>query len=136
MTWLPRFGLHLTAAAGATGVFVLAAVAGASQARPQVARQPQPSAVVAQATPRPERTPRVVPERSVSGTVRESAADGIAIDTLRGVRLQVQPAPGALIRRNGKAAALQAIQPGDRVVILGQGQPRGRFLAHAITARG
>jgi hypothetical protein len=49
----------------------------------------------------------------------------------------VQPAPGALIRLNGKAAKLDALQAGDGVVILGQAQPRPglTFLAHAITAK-
>jgi hypothetical protein len=132
MPWLPRFGLHLAAAVGAAGVFVLAAAAGANQARPQPT---PPPAVTAVGTPRPERTPRVIPERSVAGSVRETRSDGVVVDTLRGVELQVQPAPGALIRLNGKTAPLDAIQPGDTVVILGQAQPRGRFLAHAITAR-
>jgi hypothetical protein len=42
-----------------------------------------------------------------------------------------------LIRRNGKAAKLDALQPGDGVVILGQAQPGpgAHFTAHAITAK-
>jgi hypothetical protein len=53
---------------------------------------------------------------------------------------RVTPAPGALIRLNGKAARLDTLQAGDGVVILGQaqtGSPGNRllFLAHAITAR-
>jgi hypothetical protein len=48
----------------------------------------------------------------------------------------VEPAPGALIRLNGKVAKLDSLQPGDAVVILGQAQSPGpRFLAHAITAK-
>jgi hypothetical protein len=130
MTWLPRTAVHLVAAVGATSVFVVAAVAGAHETVPPGA----PQAVVAQATPRPTRTPR---ERSVAGTIREARPDGrVVVDTLRGQELQVQPAPGALIRLNGKASPLDGLQAGDRVIILGQAQPRGRvFLAHAITAR-
>ena len=52
---------------------------------------------------------------------------------------RVVPAPGALIRLNGKAAKLETLQAGDTVVILGQAQTiqgQGvRFLAHAITAK-
>ena len=133
MAWLPRAGLHLAAAIGATGVFVAAAVAGAHQ----ISVPGTPGAVVSQqAVPRPTRTARVIPERSVAGTVRETRPDGVVVDTLRGQELQVQPAPGALIRLNGKASPLDSLQAGDRVVILGQAQPRNRvFLAHAITAR-
>jgi hypothetical protein len=71
----------------------------------------------------------------VTGTLRQVAADGLVVDTRRGQALQVQPAPGALIRLNGKAAPLEALQAGDRVVVLGQAQGRGHFVAHAITAR-
>ena len=35
--WIKRFGLHLAAAVGATGIFVAAAAVGASQTRQQVA---------------------------------------------------------------------------------------------------
>jgi len=57
---------------------------------------------------------------------------------LGGRTWRVEPAPGALIRLNGKPARLDALQPGDTVVILGQAQggPGLRFLAHAITAKG
>jgi hypothetical protein len=132
MPWLPRAGLHLAAAIGATGVFLAAAVAGAHQ----VSVPGTPGAVTSQQAPPPTRTARVIPERSVAGTVRETRPDGVLVETLRGQELQVQPAPGALIRLNGKPSPLDSLQAGDRVVILGQAQPRNRvFLAHAITAR-
>jgi hypothetical protein len=129
MSWLPRAGLHLLAAVGATGVFAAAAVAGAHQAAPPA----PPVSIQAQPTPRATRVP---PERSVSGTIREMRADGVLVETQKGQQLEVQPAPGALIRLNGKTSPLDSIQAGDRVVILGQAQPRLKvFLAHAITAR-
>jgi hypothetical protein len=64
-------------------------------------------------------------------------ADAIDIVGVGGRVWRVEPAPGALIRLNGKAAKLEALQPGDGVVILGQAQPGPalRFLAHAITAK-
>jgi hypothetical protein len=159
--WLKRFGLHLAAAVGATGIFVAAAAVGASQTRQQVPTLPAASVVA-----RPNRTPRptleptpaaqtsaatpasvpqqpartaVRPERSLAGTIREIQADGLSF-TIQGVggrTWRIEPEPGALIRLNGKAAKLDALQPGDTVVILGQAQPGpgARFLAHAITAK-
>ena len=67
----------------------------------------------------------------MSGRIAEMALEYAARDW------HVVPAPGALIRLNGKTARLEALQAGDSVVILGQAQAgrAGRFLAHAITAR-
>ncbi|HTD76952.1 MAG TPA: hypothetical protein VK898_04885, partial [Chloroflexota bacterium] len=64
-------------------------------------------------------------------------ADGIDVLGGGGREWHVAPAPGALIRLNGKATRLDGLQAGDSVVILGQAQPGrpGQFLAHAITAR-
>ena len=159
MAWLKRFGLHLAAAIGATGIFVAAVTAGASQTRqweaatgptavasvqPRApAARPKPSVVLATPTPRttaaggPAPTEKVVPERSLSGTIREVLPDGLDIVGVGGREWRIVPAPGALIRLNGKAAPLDTLQAGDGVVILGQAQPGpgGRFLAHAITAR-
>jgi hypothetical protein len=154
--WLKRFGLHLAAAIGATGVFVAAAAVGASQNHPPQ----QPSAIVSPATPRPglpRRTPspvasgsapatqatpgRVAPERSLAGTIQdvEPSTQTLIVLGVGGREWRVSPAPGALLRLNGKAARLDQLAPGDQVVILGQAQPgqgQGpRFLAHAITAR-
>jgi hypothetical protein len=186
--WLKRFGLHLAAAIGATGVFLAAAAVGASQARqleevgsspppivsplgtrtptasrgPDVAvATPTPAdasteastpAAAAPATPRatprgpgPGRagtpaTPgnqRGAPERSLAGTIREVQPDGLDVVGVGGREWHVVPAPGALIRLNGRAARFDALQAGEGVVILGQAQPGAglRFLAHAITAR-
>ena len=138
MAWLRRLGLHLAAALGAVGIFVAAAAVGAHAGRPDLGTllgQARPPAVTASIAT-PGRGLRIAPERSVTGTVREALPDGLVVDTARGQELQVRPAPGALIRLNGKAAPLGTIQAGDRVVILGQVQARGRFVAHAITARG
>ena len=44
--WLKRFGLHLAAAVGATGVFVAAAAVGANQNRPQIAAVSPPIPIV------------------------------------------------------------------------------------------
>ncbi len=159
--WLKRFGLHLAAAVGATGVFVAAAAVGANQARQQddvasppvatVVRtrqppgQPRPTVIVttptAQSgqplTPRQPLAAAVRPERSLAGTIQSVEPDSLTMVGVGGRTWTVQPAPGALIRLNGKAARLDALQPGDGVVILGQAQPRpGRtFLAHAVTAK-
>lgn len=152
--WLKRFGLHLAAAVGATGIFVAAAAVGATQTRQQVATVTPTASVVArpnrtpQVRPTPEATPPaaqqparptagVRPERSLAGTVREVQPDSISIQGVGGRTWRVEPAPGALIRLNGKAAKLDALQAGDTVVILGQAQagPGARFLAHAITAK-
>jgi hypothetical protein len=141
--WLKRFGLHLAAAVGATGVFVAAAAVGASQTRQQPVSPPV--TVVARpartAQPKPTVEPTAVrpvrPERSLAGTIRDVQPDGIDIVGLGGRAWRVEPAPGALIRLNGKSARVDALQPGDTVVILGQAQggPGLRFLAHAITAK-
>lgn len=146
MAWLKRFGLHLAAAVGATGVFVAAAAVGASQTRPQAVSPPvsvvarptrtaQPKPTVGPATPAAVKAVR--PERSLAGTIRDLQPDAIVIVGVGGRTWRVEPAPGALIRLNGKAARLDALQPGDSVVILGQAQggPGQRFLAHAITAK-
>jgi hypothetical protein len=79
----------------------------------------------------------VRPERSLAGTVRDVQPDFLEIVGVGGRTWRVEPAPGALIRLNGKAARLDALQPGDTVVILGQAEPGPglRFLAHAITAK-
>ncbi len=122
--------MHLAAALGATGIFVAAAAVGANQTRTSS------SEVVALATPAAARTAVVRPERSVAGTVRSVDSDAIVIEGPRGREFRVTPAPGALIRLNGKTAKLDALQPDDKVVILGQAQPRnGGFIAHAITVR-
>ncbi len=219
--WLKRFGLHLAAAVGATGIFVAAAAVGASQTRQQVivgeatvpavrtraptaerkptvvvvtptpapaanaptatsqapasqptaapqatpdanpgvsAVAPQPDSQQPQtqpqqpatARPKPQATPRtappatpapaadkVVPERSLAGSIREVQPDALVVLGVGGREWHVIPAPGALIRLNGKPARLDALQAGDNVVILGQAQPGpgARFLAHAITAK-
>jgi hypothetical protein len=146
--WFRRFGLHLAAAVGATGVFVAAAAVGASQTRQQAAVLSTPAAEVRTRTPPARPNPGVVtatptpvekvnPERSLAGTLKEIQPDGIDVLGSGGREWHVVPAPGALIRLNGKAARLDALQAGDSVVILGQAQPgrAGRFLAHAITAR-
>ena len=146
--WFKRFGLHLAAAVGATGVFVAAAAVGASQTREQAASVSTPAAEVRTRTPAARPKPTVVaasptsgakinPERSLAGSVKDVQADGIDVLGGGGREWHVVPAPGALIRLNGKATRLDGLQAGDSVVILGQAQPGrpGQFLAHAITAR-
>jgi hypothetical protein len=156
--WIKRFGLHLAAAVGATGVFVAAAAVGASQTRQQAVIAPPTATVRARpagAQPKPRvvvsPTPipatgqrqagtgqqRVNPERSVAGTIKDVLPDGLDVVGVGGREWHVEPVPGALLRRNGKAAKLDAFQPGDGVVILGQAQPGpgARFVAHAITAK-
>src|SRR5690242_13950443 len=121
VAWLKRFGLHLAAAVGATGIFVAAAAVGATQTRQQVAVIAPASTVVARPdrTPRPAVTPNAVaseqptaargarpgvrPERSLAGTVREVQPDAIVVVGVGGRVWRIQPAPGALIRLNGKA---------------------------------
>jgi hypothetical protein len=147
--WIKRFGLHLAAAVGATGIFVAAAAVGATQTRQQVANISSPTAVATRV--RPARIPRpnvapvasptparaVRPERSLAGTISQVEPDAITIVGVGGRTWRVVPDPGALIRLNGKAAHLDALQPGNTVVILGQAEAgRGlNFLAHAITAK-
>jgi hypothetical protein len=159
--WLKRFGLHLAAAVGATGIFVAAAAVGASQTRQQSPTSPPSVNVVGRPTrvPQAQRTPTVEagatstprqggrqtpngaaavrPERSLAGTIRDVQPDALDIVGAGGRVWHVEPAPGALIRLNGKAARLDALQAGEGVVILGQAQPGPgqRFLAHAITAK-
>src|SRR3977135_2121548 len=55
--WFKRFGLHLAAAVGATGIFVAAATVGASQTRQQVASVAPAEVVSVTATARPPRPP-------------------------------------------------------------------------------
>jgi hypothetical protein len=131
--WIKRFGLHLAAAVGATSVFVAAAAVGANQTRQVASISPPPTTIIA----RPPRTATVRPERSLAGTVRAVQPDYVEVTGVGGRVWRVEPAPGALIRVNGKAASLDGIQAGDGVVILGQaeGGPGLRFLAHAITAK-
>ena len=121
MAWLRRFGLHLAAAVGAAAIFVAAVSVGAQTQTPAARSEP-----VRQ---------RVVQERSLTGTVLEVAADAIVIQNPRGRQWRVQPFPGALIRINNRPVDLNAIQVGDRAIILGQIQTRDRFMAHAITVR-
>jgi hypothetical protein len=137
MAWLGRFGLHLAAALGATGIFVAAAAVGASQTRQTTEIVvPAPSPVARTPGARAAATANAVrPERSIAGRVLEAPSDVLVIQSLRGQEWRVTAAPGALIRLNGKAARLENLQVGDAVVILGQAQARGGFLAHAITAR-
>jgi hypothetical protein len=155
---IKRFGLHLAAALGATGIFVGAAAVGASQVRQQEPaaasapaaspRTPRPTVVrtpaarpspasSASAAAAPATTQKVVPERSLAGTIREVSPDGLLVLGVGGREWRVVPAPGALIRLNGKAAKLETLQVGDTVVILGQAQAGqgSRFMAHAITAK-
>ena len=155
--WIRRFGLHLAAALGAMGVFAAAAVVGASQTRqptdiapqpiasvvrPRAAAGQRPTVVVTPAgetpTPIPRgRTAAVRPERSLAGTIQSVGPDSLQVVGVGGRTWTIEPAPGALIRLNGKSAKLEGLQPGDGVVILGQAQPGPglRFLAHAVTAK-
>jgi hypothetical protein len=116
--------------------------------KPAVSASPSPwaspAAQPAQTRPQPSPTPgaspvapKVNPERSLSGTITSVQGDGLEILGSGGRTWHVAPVPGALIRLNGKAAKLDALQVGDTVVILGQAEPGpgNRFLAHAITAR-
>ena len=159
---MKRFGLHLAAAVGATGIFVAAAAVGATQTRmgqEQVAsvsvgadptrtprvpilprRQvtPTPGAGTTAEPPAAAATPVLGPERSVAGSIRDVLPDGaLVVQGVGGRVWRVAPAQGALIRLNGKTAALDALHAGDNLVILGQAEagPGNRFLAHAITAR-
>ena len=133
---------------------------GAVEGQPEPeAEQPQPAAGVPQpgvanppstrptprATPtaRPSPSPttpatqKVAPERSLAGTIKAVIGDGLEVMGVGGHDWHVLPAPGALIRLNGKAARFDSLEAGDTVVILGQAQPGpgSPFLAHAITAR-
>jgi hypothetical protein len=76
----------------------------------------------------------VVPERSLAGTVQDVLPDAVDVLGVGGRTWRVTPAPGALIRLNGRGAHLDELKAGDTVVILGQAQPKQQFLAHAITA--
>jgi hypothetical protein len=149
--WFKRFGLHLAAAVGATGIFVAAAAFGANQTRQQEAIVSAPQSAVRTRTPvaprttsttRPSVAPnpaarKVAPERSLAGTINAVLPDGLDVLGVGGREWHVVPAPGALIRLNGKAARVDGLQSGDTVVILGQAQSGAGnpFLAHAITAR-
>ena len=147
LAWLKRFGLHLAAAVGATGIFVAAAAVGANQTRQQVAsvaprrsclgdrdaegaatarrssprRRPRPNQARRTQTPA---TDQVAPERSLAGTIKDVLPDGLDVVGVGGREWHVVPAPGALIRLNGRAARLDALHVGDTVVILGQAQAR------------
>jgi hypothetical protein len=70
MPWIKRFGLHLAAAVGATGIFVGAVVVGASQARQQ---EPAPLNASASATRTP-RTPRPTVVRTPGARTSAAAA--------------------------------------------------------------
>lgn len=144
--WLKRFGLHLAAAVGALGVFVGAVAVGAHQQAPPApapivatgTRTPVAPRRTAQPTTAPGQTQNVRPERSLAGTIREVGPDALVVQGVGGRVWRVVPAPGALIRLNGKNSALDGLAAGDNVVILGQAEGAGanlRFLAHAITAR-
>jgi hypothetical protein len=130
VSWFGRFGLHLAAAVGATGIFVAAAAVGASQTRQSTEIVTTAPTVTSARTPLLQRR-----ERAVPGTIREVLPDALVVAGPRGQEFRVTPAPGALIRLNGRASKLDALQANDRVVILGQAQPRSGFFAHAITAR-
>jgi hypothetical protein len=75
----------------------------------------------------------------LTGTVKAVLAGAVEVVGTGGREWKVAPAAGALIKLNGKPAHLDALQPGDAVVILGQAQAgqgqAGHFVAHAITAR-
>jgi hypothetical protein len=143
--WLRRFGLHLAAAVGATGIFVAAAAVGAHQYQQAGALASPPPLVRPQRTPRPADGAQVVPspsavpanqqERALAGDVRSADQDELVVANPAGREWHVRPSPGALIRVNGKAAPLSAIQVDDRLVVLGTAQNRDTFMAHAITAR-
>jgi hypothetical protein len=85
----------------------------------------------------PAAAPKVVPERSLAGTIKAVLPNGLDVVGVGGREWHVVAAPGALIRLNGKAARVDNLLAGDTVVILGQAQagPGNGFLAHAITAR-
>ncbi len=150
-SWWRRFGLHLAAAVGATGIFVAAATVGAHQQSAAVAgavvvrtqrplRSPTPVTVrpAASAPPVTVRPGTSAPaqERSLAGTVQAVDADGVTVVTPQGRAWRVRPAPGALLRLDGKTIhAVGDLQVDDHVVVLGLAEARDRFMAHAITAR-
>jgi hypothetical protein len=141
MAWVRRFGFHLAAAVGATGVFVVAAAVGANQTQ-NAAMIPAsaPASVTASPGPaaarRAQAKPTPVPQtRSMAGTVRDVSGSELELVTPRGVEQRIVPAPGALIRLNGKAAKLDALAAGDQVTVFGQSQGRERFMAQVVLAR-
>src|SRR5260370_37141472 len=123
--WLKRFGLHLAAAIGATGIFVAAAAVGASQTREQVAAiapvpvsspatKPQRPSPIAQVSPSPTPQPaKLGPERSLAGTIKEVLPDSLDVVGVGGREVRIFPADGAVIRLNGKPAKLDTPRGGD-----------------------
>lgn len=104
---------------------------------PAAAPAPSPARTPPESPPASTPAQAVAPERSLAGTIKAVRPDQIDVTGVGGREWHVTPVPGALIRLNGKAAKLEALQPGDGVVILGQAQPGpgAHFLAHAITAK-
>jgi len=151
LSWWRRFGLHLAAAVGATGIFVVAATVGAHQqsgavagavvvgtARPLPSPTPVTVRPAAPAPPGSARTGASAPaqERSLAGTVQAVDADGLTLVTPQGRAWRVRPAPGALLRLDGKTIhAVDDLLVDDHVVVLGVAEARDRFMAHAVTAR-
>jgi hypothetical protein len=109
--WLKRFGLHMAAAIGATGIFVAAAAVGANQTRQQgtaVATQQALTATSA-AAPGARRKPSVVITPTPSST-------GEAIPT-RPVPAPAQPGPTQV-----PAGSVEA-QPGPAEAVPDQAKP-------------
>jgi len=77
--WLKRFGLHLAAAVGATGIFVAAAAVGASQTRQQVTTSFSPAATLPTRTPVARKPNVVVVVTPTPGSdVRDAPQPGVA----------------------------------------------------------
>src|SRR5438105_2545957 len=81
--WLKRFGLHLAAAVGATGIFVAAAAVGASQTRQhEAATVSVPATVVRTRTPVGQRKPSVVFVATPTSIAAAQPAAQTAVDSI------------------------------------------------------
>ena len=219
MSWLRRFGLHLAAAVGATGVLLVATTVGAMQTRQAVtarstatalsqaglaggqgarpatvavatpaaggssqsapaaqpnptpgapldtggpgrrpagagpARQPPangapqaagapPPGPSGQAGPGQARSGPAAPalgplpkQHSVTGAILEVSGSDLTIRTPAGLEGVIRVAPRAIVRLGGKPVPLDALQPGDRIVAVGQQVREDELRAVAVLAR-
>src|SRR5262249_41098552 len=91
---------------GAAAGLVRADAAGGGGAAGDSAPRRERGAAARPAASPAARTPVARPERSVAGTIRSVDGDALVIQGPRGREFRVTPAPGALIRLNGKSSKL------------------------------
>ena len=138
--WAGRLALAvvmLTVVAAGAGAAAGARVAAESAPPGEVVVAPQSApAGESQLAPEPPTAARAAPQaHSVTGRIVGRRGDFVRVRPSEGPPVSVRVLPRTTIRRGGETVGLEALQRGDRVVVVGHVNERGVLQARVIRAR-